>query len=145
VDRVFRDGDTIKLGDVALTARLTPGHTKGATTFIMNVVEGGKIYTVVFPDGSGVNPGYRVAKDPSYPGIGDDYRRTLYVLETLKPDIWLAPHLETFDFEGKRDRAATEGAKAWVDPEGYRLFVAAQREKFEAEVNTEMEVPAKTK
>ena len=42
VDRVFRDGDTIKLGDVALTARLTPGHTKGATTFIMNVVEGGK-------------------------------------------------------------------------------------------------------
>ena len=87
VDRVFRDGDTIKLGDVALTARLTPGHTKGATTFIMNVVEGGKIYTVVFPDGSGVNPGNRVAKDPSYPGIGDDYRRTLSVLETLKPDI----------------------------------------------------------
>ena len=145
VDRVFRDGDTIKLGDVALTARLTPGHTKGATTFIMNVVEGGKIYTAVFPDGSGVNPGYRLGKDPSYPGIGDDYRRTLYVLETLKPDIWLAPHLDTFDFEGKRARAATEGAKAWVDPEGYRPFVAAQCEKFEAEVNTEMGVPAKTK
>ena len=101
---MFRDGDTIKLGDVALTARLTPGHTKGATTWITNVVEDGKIYRVVFPDGTGVNPGYRVAKNPSYPGISDDYPRTFYILESLKPDIWLAPHLETFDFEGKRAR-----------------------------------------
>jgi metallo-beta-lactamase class B len=145
VDRVFRDGDRIKLGDVALTARLTPGHTKGGTTWIMHVVDDGKIYNVVFPDGTSINPGYQVAMDPSYPGIGDDYRRTLHTLELLKPDIWLASHTEMFDFEGKRARAATEGVKAWVDPEGYRLFVAAQREKFEAKVNKEMGVPAKTK
>ncbi|MGQ0633987.1 MAG: subclass B3 metallo-beta-lactamase [Planctomycetaceae bacterium] len=131
-DRILRDEDTIKLGDVALTARLTPGHTRGATTWIMNVVENEKIRTVVFPDGSGVNPGYRVANKPSYPGIGDDYRCTLHLLEMLKPDIWLAPHTETFDFEGKRARAAKEGVKGWVDPEGYRKWVAGQREKYEA-------------
>jgi metallo-beta-lactamase class B len=118
VDMVFHDGDTIKLGDVALTAIHAPGHAKGATTFVTNVVDGGKVYTVVFPDGTSVNPGYRVAKDESYPGIGDEFRRSFHSLEMLKPDIWLPGHLEIIDFEGKRATAVKEGVKAWVDPEG---------------------------
>jgi len=109
----------------------------------MKVGEGGRIYNVVFPDGSGVNPGFRVAVNPSYPGIGDDYRRTLRILEKLKPDIWLAPHTETFDFDGKRARAAKEGLKVWVDPEGYQKWVAGQREKFDAVNKAETTAPAK--
>lgn len=111
----------------------------------MNAVDDGKNYTVVFPDGTGVNPGFRVAKNPSYPGIGDDYRRTYHILETLKPDIWLGAHTADFDFEGKRTKAAQEGVKAWVDPEGYGRYVVGQREKFEATVNTELDVPPKGK
>ena len=76
VDRVLRDGDTVKMGDVLLTAYHTPGHTRGATTWVANLVVDGKAYVVAFPDGAGFNPGYRLAKDPSYPGIADDYRRT---------------------------------------------------------------------
>ena len=72
----------------------------------------------MFPDGTSVNPGYRVAKDPSYPGIADDYRRTFRGLEALKPDVWLSPHTETLNLEARRARTAKEGAKAWVDPEG---------------------------
>ena len=94
MDTVFRDEDEIKLGDITITALLTPGHTKGSTTYVMNVVEDGKTYTVVFPDGTSVNPGYRVARNPSYKGIEDDFRRTFRTLEGLKPDIWLAPHNE---------------------------------------------------
>jgi metallo-beta-lactamase class B len=75
VDTVFRDEDQVKLGDVTLQARLTPGHTKGSTTYVMKVVDHGNTYTVVFPDGTSVNPGYRVARNPSYEGIADDYRR----------------------------------------------------------------------
>jgi metallo-beta-lactamase class B len=138
VDKTFKDGHTIKVGDATLTARLTAGHTKGSTTWTMNVVEGGVSYKVVFPDGASVNPGYRVEINPSYPGIGDDYRRTFSTLEALKPDIWLAPHTDFFDFEGKRTRATREGATAWVDPEGYRCWVAHQRRKFEAAVNAEL-------
>lgn len=145
VDRVLRDGDTIKLGDVALTARLTPGHTKGATTWSTNVIENGKIYTVVFPDGTGINPGYRVANNPSYSGIGDDYRRTFHILESIKSDIWLTAHNEVWNLAGKRERFAQEGVRAWVDPEGYRRFVAGQREKFEEVVNKEMGTPARAK
>jgi metallo-beta-lactamase class B len=84
VDCVLRDGDTIKIGDVLLTAYHTPGHTPGATTWVANLVVDGKPYVVAFPDGAGFNPGYRLAKNPSYLGIADDYRRTHHFLEMLK-------------------------------------------------------------
>ena len=143
VDRILRDGDTIKMGDVLLTAYHTPGHTRGATTWIANLVVDGKAYVVAFPDGAGFNPGYRLVKNPSYPGIAEDYRRTHHFLETLKPDIWLAQHNEYYDFESKRQRAQTEGMKAWIDPEGYRRFIAGKKRDFEDEVDEEMGVVKK--
>lgn len=143
VDRVLRDGDVIKLGDIALTAHITAGHNVGSVTWTMEFTERGKFYGVVFPDGADVNPGFRIVKNPSYPGIEGDYRNTLHFLEMLKPDIWLHSHTDTMAFEAKRTRAATEGVNAWVDPEGYRRYVASERAKFEAEVDAEMGVSAK--
>ena len=142
VDRVLRDGDTVRLGDVVLTALNTPGHTRGDTSWVTTVTDGGKAYTVVWPDGLSVNPGYRVARAPSYPGIGDDYRRTAARLELLKPDIWLVSHTDRFGLDAKRARAATEGVAAFVDPEGYRQYIAAQRAAFEEEVAREMAAPS---
>jgi len=138
VDEVFHDGGTIALGGVSMTARLTRGHTKGSTTFIMTVAEARKIYTVVFPNGTSVNPGYRLFQDPSYPGIADDYRTTFHVLEMLKPDIWLDAHTDVFDFEEKRALAAHDGAAAWVDPNGYRTWLIGAREKFETTIDNEL-------
>jgi len=140
VDRVLRDGDTIEMGEVRLTAHHTPGHTRGATTWVAEVVDDGRPYVVVFPDGAGFNPGYRLVKNPSYPGIADDYRRTHHMLEMLRPDIWLAQHNEYYDLEGKRRRALTEGVKAWVDPEGYRRWVAEKKRAFEDQVDEELGV-----
>jgi metallo-beta-lactamase class B len=140
VDRVLRDGDTIRMGEVLLTAYHTPGHTRGATTWIANLVIDGKALVVAFPDGSGFNPGYRLVKNPSYPGIADDYRRTLHALEMIKPDIWLAQHNEYYDLEGKRERAKTQGINAWVDPEGYRRWIAGKKRAFEDEVDEELGV-----
>lgn len=137
VETVFQDGDEIKLGDIRIRALLTNGHTRGSTTFTMTIVDNGKKYEVAFPNGTSVNPGYRVAVNPSYAGIGDDYRRTMGILEALKPDIWLHPHNETYGYDAKLTRSATEGVKAWVDPEGYRKWISAQRKAFEAAVARE--------
>jgi metallo-beta-lactamase class B len=104
VDRILRDGDQIKMGDILLTAYHTPGHTRGATTWVANIVVEGKAYVVAFPDGAGFNPGYRLVRDPSYSGIESDYRNTHHFLEMLKPDIWLAQHNEYHDLEGKQQR-----------------------------------------
>lgn len=141
VDRVLRDGDTVKMADVLLTAYHTPGHTRGATTWVANIVVEGKAYVVAFPDGAGFNPGYRLAKNPSYPGISDDFRRTHHFLEMLKPDIWLAQHNEYYDLEGKLVRAKTEGVGAWTDADGYRRFIAGKKRAFENAVDEELGAP----
>ncbi len=144
VDRILRDGDTIKLGDIVMTAYLTPGHTRGATTWVADLALDGRSVVVTFPDGAGFNPGYRLTKNPSYPGIAEDYRRTHHFLEMLEPDIWLAQHNEYYDLNAKRERAKTEGLDAWIDPEGYRRFVAGKKRAFEDQVDIEMGVAQAT-
>ena len=131
VDTVFKDGDEIKLGDISMLALLTNGHTRGSTSFVMKIVDKGKTYSVLFPNGTSVNPGYRLNKDPSYPGIADDFRRTYGILERLEPDIWLYAHNETHDYEAKLARSVKEGTQAWVDPAGYQKWVAKQRARFD--------------
>lgn len=130
-DKVLHDGDTASLGGVQLKACRTPGHTRGTTTWITIVDDAGRSYLVVFPDGTGINPGTHFVKNPSYPGIANDYRHTFEFLATLHPDIYLAYHAEFFDLAGKRVRASSEGVKAWVDPDGYSRRIADQRANFE--------------
>lgn len=142
-DTVFNDGDTIKLGDVSIKVLLTNGHTRGSTTFVMDIVEDGKKYNVIFPNGTSVNPGYRLIKDPSYPGIKDDLARTLGILADMKPDIWLMAHTEAFHYETKLARYAKEGVSVWVDPEGYKKWLVTARERFQAAVDKEMGVTPK--
>lgn len=136
-DRVLKDGDTVALGDVTLTARLGAGHTRGATTWTTRIKANGRTYIIVFPCCTSVNPGYRLVVNPSYPGIAADFRRTIAMLESLKPDIWLPAHPNVFGFEGKRARAAKEGVQAWVDPDGYGQWVAKGKANFEALVAKE--------
>jgi len=116
VDRTLHDGDKVSLGDVTMTALHTGGHTKGSTTWTMTIVDGGKTYNVVFPDGTSINPGYRLVVNPSYPGIEESYRKTLAILERLKPDIWLSCHTDFFSFKEKRSLAANKGADAYLIP-----------------------------
>ena len=136
-DRVLKDGDVVELGGVRLVARLTPGHTRGTTTWITSVEDAGRTYQVVFPGSTSVNPGTRLVKNPSYPGIADDYRRSFRLLESLKPDIVLAAHAGFFDRDAKRARAKSEGVRAWVDPDGFQRRIAASRAAFEALVAKE--------
>lgn len=141
VDRVLRDGDTVRLGEVILTAHHTPGHTRGSTTWETVLTQDGKAYRVVWPDGGGFNPGYNIGKAPgSYPGINADYRNTHHLHESLHPDIFLGAHAEWFDYLGKSERAKTQGVNAWVNPEEYRRFVAKQKRAFEDQVDLEMGV-----
>jgi len=136
-DRVLKDGDVVELGGVKLTARHTPGHTRGTTSWVATVEDSGHSYRVVFPGSTSVNPGARLVQNPSYPGIAEDYRRSFRLLESLKPDIFLGAHVGVFDMDAKLPRAASEGARAWVDPKGYASYLAKSKEAFEALVAKE--------
>ena len=137
VDRVLHDGDKVALGGITMTALHTPGHTKGGTTWVMDIINNGKKYKVVCPDGTSINPGYRIAINPSYHGIEENYARTLKILGGLKPDIWLSSHTDFFGFEEKRKQAGKKGTGAYVDPEGYKKRIAAEKEHFEGVIKDE--------
>lgn len=138
VDRVLKDGDTISLGGVTLTARHSPGHTRGSTTWLTTAEDGGRRYSVVFSASTTINPGTRLVDRPSYPGIADDFAKTFRLLESLTPDVFLASHTVFFDMAAKRERLGKGGrTHPFVDPEGFRAHVAAKKKVFEEQVAAE--------
>src|ERR1700726_693269 len=124
VDRVLHDGDEVKLGDAVLTARLTPGHTKGTTTWTMKAKEGDKTYNVVIIGSPNVNAGYKLVNNAAYPQIADDYERMWRVLKSLPCDIFLGAHGSYFGLEEKYPHLKDGGANPFIDPEGYKKYVA---------------------
>lgn len=123
VDGTFKDGDTIALGDTVLTAHHHPGHTKGATSFTLNVKEGGKSYRVAIANMPSINPGVTVSGMAKYPTIGDDYARTFKAQKSMEIDVWLASHASQFDLHGKYKPGDPFNPDRFVDPQGFKASV----------------------
>jgi metallo-beta-lactamase class B len=134
VDRVLHDGDEVRLGDAKLVAHLTPGHTKGCTTWTMEVSESGRTYEVVIVGSPNVNPGYRLVNNEQYPQIATDYARGFQTLKSLPAEIFLGAHGNYYDMEAKYARMKAGVRDAFVDPSGYRQFVEAKEQDFRAEL-----------
>ncbi len=133
VDRVLHDGDEVKLGDAVLVAHLTPGHTKGCTTWTMQVTDRGKAYNVVMLGSPNVNPGYKLVDNKAYPEIAEDYERMWRVLKSLPCDIFLGAHGSYFGLEEKY--ALKEGSpNPFVDPSGYKKYIAQKEQDFRTEL-----------
>jgi metallo-beta-lactamase class B len=136
VDRVLDDGDEVKLGGVTLVARLTPGHTRGCTTWTWRVRDGGKDFDVVVIGSPNVNPGYRLVDNRAYPEIADDFARTFAVLKALPCDVFLGAHGGYYGMVEKHGRARRgSGENPFVDPEGYRDYVLQKEKAFRNELD----------
>jgi metallo-beta-lactamase class B len=134
VDRVVHDGDTVKLGDSVLTAHLTPGHTKGCTTWTMKVLESGKSYDVVIVGSPNVNEGYKLVDNVAYPQIASDYERGFRVLRSLHCDVFLGAHGDYYGMEEKYGRIKVAAANPFIDPGGYKDYVDEREQAFRAEL-----------
>jgi len=134
VDRVLHDGDQVKLGDAVLTAHLTPGHTKGCTTWTMKAREGGKAYDVVIVGSPNVNAGYKLVKNALYPQIADDYARMFRVLKSLPCDVFLGAHGNYYGMEEKFAKVKQGGTNPFIDPDGYKQYVAEREKTFRSEL-----------
>ena len=130
-DRILRDGDEVALGGVTLTAHLTPGHTKGCTTWTMTAEEGGKPYHVVFLCGVTV-PGYKLVDNPGYPDIVSDYEHSFDVLKALPCDVFLGAHGQYFGMQAKlASEHAHPGTNPFIDPAGYRRYLDDSEKGFQ--------------
>jgi metallo-beta-lactamase class B len=134
VDRVLHDGDTVRLGGSVLTARLTPGHTKGTTTWTMDEKENGRLLHVVIVGSPNVNTGYKLVANQAYPQIASDYKRGFAVLKSLPCDIFLGAHGAYFGLTAKYARFKNGDRNAFIDPAGYKAYIADREHAFQAEL-----------
>jgi metallo-beta-lactamase class B len=134
VDRILYDGDTVRLGGSALTAHLTPGHTRGTTTWTMDLNEGSHILHAVIIGSPNVNAGYKLVGNQTYPQIAADYKRGFAVLENLPRDIFLGAHGAYFGLIEKYSRWKAGDKSAFIDPAGYKSYIAERKQAFESEL-----------
>jgi metallo-beta-lactamase class B len=115
VDGLVVDGRPVRLGNIALTPVLTPGHTPGCTSWTMQVKERGRTLSVLFPCSLSV-AGNKLVGNKGYPGIVGDYRKSFARLSRIKADVVLPAHPELADVLGRARRSKEGDASAFVDP-----------------------------
>jgi metallo-beta-lactamase class B len=131
VDRTVVDGERLTFDGTTLTAHLTPGHTRGATTWTMELLEAGRTYHVVFFSSASINDGTRLLGNRAYPEIVPDLEATFTRLKNLPCDIFLAPHGGQFAMAAKFARLDQgEGIAALVDSDGWRKLIAEAEKRF---------------
>jgi metallo-beta-lactamase class B len=130
VDRVVDDGDTLQLANATLTAHITPGHTKGCTTWTMTTSDGARPYRVLFYCSTSVVD--RLVGNAGYPQIVIDYEATFKRFRTMSADVFLSNHPGFFEMERKRKAMTSGGANPFVDSGELQRFVTASERDFRA-------------
>ena len=128
--RIFDDGYVVNLGGTKLVAHVTPGHTRGCTTWTTRLREGGRSYDVVIVGSASVPPQYRLTSNAAYPNAVADYELTFRTLRSLHCDIFLASHGNFFDLTDKVKRMRNGEKDVFIDPAGYMAYVDASEKRF---------------
>ena len=133
-DRIVGEGDQVELGGVTLTLHLTPGHTKGCTTWTMQVEEDGKKYNVVFFCGMATTGVDRAPlfNNPKYPNVVEDFEHTFRLIKSLPCDVGLYPRATTIKLAEKQARLNRgEKPNPFVDPAGCRAYIEDSEKLFQ--------------
>jgi len=129
--KVIHDGEKITLGGTTLVAHLTPGHTRGCTTWTATVEEGGKQYDVVIIGSVGVNQGTQLVNNKQVPQITEEYQRSFRILRGLKCDVPLGSHPAMYNLAEKYPKVG-KGPNPFIDPQGYKTELDIQETAFNA-------------
>lgn len=134
-DSIISDGSIVALGDWKLRAVVTPGHTRGCTTWTTMVPVNGKPVGTVFMCGASV-PGYKLVGNKGYPTIIGDYEKTFARLRTLDCTVFLAAHGSFFGLTEKAPKAKGDPS-LFVDPKGCADWIARNEKAFRAQIARE--------
>ena len=134
-DRILHDGDEVRLGGTTLVAHRTPGHTRGCTSWGMELEEGGETYNALIVCSFGVNPNYILVNNPNYPDIAEDYRSTFAKARTMPVDVFVASHGSFYDLRTKYERLQSRmrgDPNPFIDRAGFLAYVDVQEGRFQA-------------
>jgi metallo-beta-lactamase class B len=131
VDEIVKDGQEVTLGGVTVVAHLTPGHSRGATTWTTTVEDDGQRLAVVFFPSGNVPPGARLVDNPDFPDLTAAFMGSFATWRSLPCDLFLGAHGDFFDLAGKKKRLQA-GARPnpFIDPAGYRRAVDEAEKNF---------------
>jgi len=135
IDRVLHDGEEVSLGGTTLVAHRTPGHTRGCTSWGMELEDRGETYHALIVCSFGVNANYVLIDNPSYPDIAEDYRTTFAKARAMPVDVFVASHGSFYDLRSKYEtlpRREAGDPNPFVDRAGFRAYVDLQEGRFEA-------------
>jgi metallo-beta-lactamase class B len=138
VDRKIEDREQLVVGDTTLTARVTPGHTKGATTWTMQVEAESRMLDVVFFPSANINRGVRLIGNPRYPKIASDFAHSFAIWKALPCDVFLGAHGDFYGMHAKYDRLTSNPKlNPFIDPDGYRRAIADAEQRYRDELASE--------
>ena len=132
VGEVLHDGSTITLGGTTLVAHLTPGHSRGCTTWTLKAQDNGKTYDVVIIGSFGTNPGFQLVNNADVPDIAGEFERAFKVAHALPCDVPLGSHPAMYNLDEKYARLEKGGPNPFIDPAGYQLEVDIAEAMFRA-------------
>jgi metallo-beta-lactamase class B len=144
VDTHLKDGDTVKLGGTTLKANLTPGHTRGCTSWGWTAKDGGKSYEALIFCSATVAAN-RITPPLQYEGIIADYRKTFVKAKAMKVDIPFAPHPDFFQMLQKAAKAKADpkAPNPFIAPGEFKPFIEKAEADFEATLKERTAAAAK--
>lgn len=137
VDGIFHDRDTIHLGEVNVIPLHHPGHTKGATSYMVNVTGEKRSWKVLIVNIPSILPETRVSGMSTYPNVGKDYAYTLDTLKKLQFDLWVASHASQFRMHDKRKPGDGYNPEAFDDRPGYEAAINTIRREYDRRMKEE--------
>jgi metallo-beta-lactamase class B len=132
VDRTIRDGEELRLGPLYMRAILTPGHTRGCTSWLLNT----PAKKVLFACSLTV-AGQDLISDPTYPRAAADFRQTFRKLRSVKADVFLNFHPDFFALDRKRAEQLAGKSDAFVDPYELGQQIVRAEHGFEEELKSQ--------
>ncbi|MBD8900596.1 subclass B3 metallo-beta-lactamase [Rhodanobacter sp. DHG33] len=134
VERSVTNGESLKLGNLLLTAYSTPGHTKGNTTWSWTSCEHARCMQMV-DIGSLSAPSFKLIDNPKYPDVVKDFRYSFAMVAKLRCDIALGPHPDMVDFWDRVAKREHGDANALIDPGKCRAYAIDAQKNFEEELS----------
>ena len=132
VDKIIRDGEVIRLGELELTVHHHPGHTEGSSSYSMAVIgEDEEEYNVLVANMGTINNGKNLTVDPTYSGVADDFIETYEKQKQLEVDVWVAAHNSQYNMHEKYRSGQPYNPQTFVDPVGFLRAIENLERRYE--------------
>ncbi len=132
VDKIIRDGEVIRLGELELTVHHHPGHTEGSSSYSMAVIgEDEEEYSVLVANMGTINNGKNLTVDPTYNGVAEDFIATYEKQKQLEVDVWVAAHNSQYNMHEKYRSGQPYNPQTFVDPAGFLRAIENLERRYE--------------